>query len=1224
MKKYLLLFFVVAMMAVTSAFAQTPAMQIFKDGNILQSFSINSIDSVRFAYVLNPPIAVNAQLNDKSVDVFWTAVQGATSYQVYRSGDNKIYSLLAENITRTTYTDNSPLTGTNYYKVKAMGNGEQSALSTASAPVTLDDDNGLAKGLYMGIVGFNEDLIDKGSMSLLASNTKSGFTSFVNNLTTKKGTVLYYGVDKALDKLTTTPFPSNLSSVYIVTFTDGLDQGSLPMINYNPFLSKAEYRTYLDERIKSTSVQGLPLTAYTIGIRGGDVTNIEEFHNNLVSLASSEENAMEVTSMSEVNNRFQEIAEQLTSVTQTQTVSIKFPMLDDGQKYRFTFDNVSSATQSNCYIEGTLNVRNNTLNNVRYVGLTCSSGTSIQGTRTGIKISFDFVNLKDADGNNLSLDYVNEYYLDGSYWQVNSEFDKGDDIEVTVERSSAAIMLVLDCSSSLQSDGDKFTEMKTHVKNFINTLAAAMGDVDPGHEYVDLGLPSGTLWATCNVGASSPGEYGDYFAWGETKPKSDYSWSTYKYCKGTKDTMTKYCTSSSYGTVDNKTELEPSDDAATANWGSEWQMPSEEQCDELINSSYTTTTWTTLSGGAWKITSKSNGNSIFLPAAGSRDGTIFDYVSRYGYCWSRSLGASYSDGAYVLRFDASSIYTYRYDRSYGRSVRPVRILKNKFVMSIDLNKTEIRLTPNKSTQLMATVLPWYATNKNVKWESSNKAIATVDEAGKVTALAVGTCTITCSATDGSGVKAECKVTVVTHDYVDLGLPSGTLWATCNVGANSPEEYGDYFAWGETEPKTTYNWSTYKHCKGTDDTMTKYCTDSDYGTVDNKRELEPSDDAATVNWGSGWQMPSEEQCKELNNSSYTTTTWITMNGVEGRMITSKSNGNSIFLPAAGSRDGSSLSNAGSSGRFWSRSLYTSYYNYYAYCLYFYSTNIYRDYSRRYYGRSVRPVRVMDAQTTVAVSNIELSQTEFSVMVGETSQLSASVLPWYATNKKIQWESSNADVATVDETGKVVAVAAGTCTITCSATDGSGVKAECKVTVKNVNSGTLDGHDYVDLGLPSGTLWATCNVGASKPEEYGDYFAWGETKPKTTYNWSTYLEPSDDAATVNWGSGWQMPSREQLNELINSSYTTRTWTTLNGVEGEKITSKSNGNSIFLPAAGYRSDTSLSNAGSYGHYWSRSLRTSSSNYAYYLYFGSSYVFTYYFSRYYGQSVRPVRVKN
>ena len=969
MKKYLLLILVTAMMAVTSVFAQTPAMQIFKDGDILQTFSINSIDSVRFAYVLNPPIAVNAQLNDKSVDVFWTAVQGATSYQVYRSGDNKIYSLLAGNVTRTTYTDNSPLTGTNYYKVKAMGNGEQSALSTASAPVTLDDDNGLAKGLYMGIVGFNEDLIDKGSMSLLASNTKSGFTSFVNNLTTKKGTVLFYGVDKALDKLTTTPFPSNLSSVYIVTFTDGLDQGSLPMINYNPFLSKAEYRTYLDERIRSTSVQGLPLTAYAIGIRGGDVVNVEEFHNNLVSLASLEENAMEVTNMSEVNNRFQEIAEQLTSVTQTQTVSVKFPMLDDGQKYRFTFDNVSSAIQSNCYIEGTLNVRNNTLNDVRYVGLTCSCGTSIQGTRTGIKISFDFVNLKDADGNNLSQNYVNEYYLDGSYWQVNSEFDKGDDIEVTVERSSAAIMLVLDCSSSLQSDGDKFTEMKTHVKNFINTLAAAMGDVDPGttpnpqpdgHEYVDLGLPSGTLWATCNVGASSPEEYGDYFAWGETTTKSAYSWNTYKYCKGSYDTLTKYCTSSDYGTVDNKDVLEPSDDAATANWGSSWQMPSSEQRAELLNSSYTTTTWTTMNGvKGRKITSKSNGNSIFLPAAGWRSGTSLYDAGRYGYYWSRSLDTSYSNYAYKLSFDSSTICLNDDDfRCCGQSVRPVRVngVQTVAVSNIELSQTKLSVKVGETTQLSATVLPDNAKNKNLKWASSNTEIATVDQSGKVTAVALGSCTITCSATDGSGVKAECTVTVETHDYVDLGLPSGTLWATCNVGASKPEEYGKYFAWGETTTKGTYKWSFYKYCKGTDHTMTEYCTSSSFGTIDNRTELAPSDDAATANWGSEWQMPSEEQFYELTNNSYTTWTWTTLNGKYGWKITSKSNGNSIFLPAAGYRYDASLYDAGSSGSYWSRSLDTSYSSN-AYGLDFDSSGI-STFSVFYRccGFSVRPVRV----------------------------------------------------------------------------------------------------------------------------------------------------------------------------------------------------------------------------------------------------------------------------
>ncbi len=132
-----------------------------------------------------------------------------------------------------------------------------------------------------------------------------------------------------------------------------------------------------------------------------------------------------------------------------------------------------------------------------------------------------------------------------------------------------------------------------------------------------------------------------------------------------------------------------------------------------------------------------------------------------------------------------------------------------------------------------------------------------------------------------------------HEYVDLGLPSGTLWATCNVGANSPEEYGNYFAWGETKPKSDYTWGIYKYCQGSPDTMTKYCRSRSYGTVDNKTELEPSDDAATANWGGGWQMPSREQFNELFNSSYTATTWTTLNGVSGYEITSKSNGNSIF-------------------------------------------------------------------------------------------------------------------------------------------------------------------------------------------------------------------------------------------------------------------------------------------------------------------------------------------
>lgn len=193
-----------------------------------------------------------------------------------------------------------------------------------------------------------------------------------------------------------------------------------------------------------------------------------------------------------------------------------------------------------------------------------------------------------------------------------------------------------------------------------------------------------------------------------------------------------------------------------------------------------------------------------------------------------------------------------------------------------------------------------------------------------------------------------------HDYVDLGLPSGTLWATCNVGASKPEDYGDYFAWGETAPKTTYNWSTYKYCGGSSEIMIKYCTDSYYETFDNKRVLEPADDAATAKWGEAWQMPSLDQLEELINTNYTTTEWTTVNDVNGRKITSKSNLKSIFLPAAGCRYDTSLSGADNGGYYWSRSLYSSDYHI-GYYLYF-DSYINTGGRSRYIGQSVRPVRV----------------------------------------------------------------------------------------------------------------------------------------------------------------------------------------------------------------------------------------------------------------------------
>lgn len=146
---------------------------------------------------------------------------------------------------------------------------------------------------------------------------------------------------------------------------------------------------------------------------------------------------------------------------------------------------------------------------------------------------------------------------------------------------------------------------------------------------------------------------------------------------------------------------------------------------------------------------------------------------------------------------------------------------------------------------------------------------------------------------GTAYGEELSFTTETHTYVDLGL--SVKWATCNIGASSPEEYGDYFAWGETEPKEVYVWSTYKWCNGSQNTLTKYCTNKEYGAVDNKITLELEDDAAHVNWGGEWRMPTKAELEELREKC----TWMPaqINGVSGREITGP-NGNKLFLPYSG--------------------------------------------------------------------------------------------------------------------------------------------------------------------------------------------------------------------------------------------------------------------------------------------------------------------------------------
>lgn len=209
---------------------------------------------------------------------------------------------------------------------------------------------------------------------------------------------------------------------------------------------------------------------------------------------------------------------------------------------------------------------------------------------------------------------------------------------------------------------DRFTEQKPGVNITDST------GYENGYAYVDLGLS--VKWATCNVGASKPEAYGDYFAWGETKPKTIYDWNTYKWCNGSETTLTKYNDYSAYGVVDYRTQLNLSDDAAHVNWGGNWRMPTDAEWTELREQCIWA--WTTGKGIiGYTVISKSNNNKIFLPAAGYRYGSLLDFAGSGGYYWSSWLTTGSPNIARAVNFNSNGVYRYNGLRRYGFSVRPV-------------------------------------------------------------------------------------------------------------------------------------------------------------------------------------------------------------------------------------------------------------------------------------------------------------------------------------------------------------------------------------------------------------------------------------------------------------------------------------------------------------------------------------------------------------------------
>ena len=333
-----------------------------------------------------------------------------------------------------------------------------------------EDNTPAQEGLYLGIVGFNSDLYTM-PLGLLNQDTKHNFVDFVDGLAMQNGTILYHAVNTGLNSLAKAKIPENLINVSVVTFTDGLDQGSYVLSdNYN---TGSEYLTAVNERINNELVGGTNISAYSIGVRGSDVADIESFQNNLKKLSSDPvHNVFEVSDMNEASEKFAEIAQQLYNQSTFYNVTLKLPAQEPNTRIRFTFDNVSDVNESQCYIEG-IYIRNNgkgQLTEIQYVGLESMTGTAATASAEGIFDVFSFQNLTDLEGNQMSTDYVKQWNWLASteQWQFNSEFTPSGNTEVVNEYKSAMIMLILDCSSSLDSD---FVNMKTAANNFIETLS---------------------------------------------------------------------------------------------------------------------------------------------------------------------------------------------------------------------------------------------------------------------------------------------------------------------------------------------------------------------------------------------------------------------------------------------------------------------------------------------------------------------------------------------------------------------------------------------------------------------------------------------------------------------------------------------------------------------------------------------------------------------------------
>ena len=522
------------------------------------------------------------------------------------------------------------------------------------------------------------------------------------------------------------------------------------------------------------------------------------------------------------------------------------------------------------------------------------------------------------------------------------------------------------------------------------------------------------------------------------------------------------------------------------------------------------------------------------------------------------------------------------------------------VTGVSLDRTSLSMTEGDTQTLTAIVTPSNASDKSIAWSSSNTSVATVSSTGVVTAKTAGSATITVTTNDG-GKKATCTVTVYAKQIYITHIVADKQALTLDVGEDA------------TLKTTIYP------AKATNKQLVWKSTDNSIVSVDNSGRVT----ALKAGTATVYASPADGGGIALGTS-------IVIDGVGNLYLDGFHSGLNVErydIPIIAKGENMKLWFDGVDTNCAVNNLYPA--------VVTIGSNRHWEINGRdtgldcigHQGPNKPYCNVTVQPKTIAVSGVSLDKTSLSMIVGDTQLLTASVTPENATDKSVVWSSSNTNVATVSSSGLVTAKMVGAAVITVSTKDGAKT-ATCSISVGYAIPVAID------LGLS--VKWASFNIGAAKPEDTGYYYPWGETEPVAfnygefffytldSYKWynssdrtltkycpianyghngytdnKTILDQNDDAAYVNLGTTWRMPTNEEFAQLKNKC--TWRWTSANGVSGYSVTGP-NGNSIFLPAAGFGTMMEFRNGGTQGYYWSSSLRTDYPYYAYSFSFGSS----------------------